>query len=63
MNNIPSPLPKTADEWLEHEIKAAGADAAPRVTLDDLKAAIAHTEFVTHVTPTGKVLRWCVLTM
>lgn len=29
MNNIPSPLPKTADEWLEHDIKAAGADAAP----------------------------------
>ena len=32
MNNIPSPLPKTSDDWLEHDIKAAGADVAPRVT-------------------------------
>lgn len=40
MNNIPSPLPTTSDEWLERDIKRAGADKAPRVTPDDVKANI-----------------------
>lgn len=35
---------------------------APRVTLVDLEANIAHTEFVKHVSHSGKVLRWCVIT-
>lgn len=62
MNNIPSPLPKTSDDWLEHDIKAAGADVAPRVTLADLKANIAHVEYVKHVSHGGQVLRWAVIT-
>ena len=40
MNNIPSPLPKTSDEWLERDIKAAGADKAPRITPADIEANI-----------------------
>jgi len=40
MNNIPSPLPTTSDEWLERDIKRVGADKAPRVTPDDVKANI-----------------------
>lgn len=47
MNNIPSPLPKTSDDWLEHDIKAAGADVAPRVTPADVQANIADTFFFT----------------
>ena len=35
---------------------------APRVSLADLEANIVHTEFVKHVTHSGQVLRWCVLT-
>lgn len=38
MNNVP--LPKTSDEWLEHDIKRAGADVAPRITPADVEAAI-----------------------
>lgn len=40
MNSIPSPLPKSTDDWTELAIKQAGADKAPRVTPDDLKANI-----------------------
>ena len=40
MNNIPSPLPTISDEWLERDIKRVGADKAPRVTPDDVKANI-----------------------
>lgn len=40
MHNIPSPLPKTSDDWLEADIKSKGADKAPRVTPEDLKANI-----------------------
>ena len=35
---------------------------APRVTPEDLDKNIASVEFVKHVTNTGKVLRWCILT-
>jgi hypothetical protein len=35
---------------------------APRVTEKDLKDNIVHEEYVTHVTKSGQVLRWCVLT-
>lgn len=36
---------------------------APRVTVIDINANIVETEIVKHVTPTGKVLRWAVLTL
>lgn len=35
---------------------------APRVSLQDVKDNIKQVEYVEHVTPTGSVLRWCVLT-
>ena len=40
MNHIPSPLPKTSDDWLEAEIRAKGADKAPRITPADIEANI-----------------------
>jgi hypothetical protein len=49
------------DQTLEAAIVAAGA-SAPRITLDDLTANIAHTEIVKYVSITGQVLRWAVLT-
>lgn len=45
MNNVPSPLPKTSDEWLEHDIKRAGADVAPRITPADIEANIASEHY------------------
>lgn len=47
MNHIPSPLPKTSDAWLEHDIKAAGADKAPRITPADIEANIASEHYFT----------------
>lgn len=47
MNNVPSPLPKTSDEWLEHDIKRAGADVAPRITPVDVEANIASEHYFT----------------
>jgi len=35
---------------------------APRVTQADLQANIVHEEIVKHVTHSGTVLRWCILT-
>lgn len=35
---------------------------APRVSQADIEANIVHEEFVKHVTHTGQVLRWCILT-
>ena len=35
---------------------------APRVTPNDLTNNITHTEIVKHVSPSGQVLRWAVLT-
>lgn len=35
---------------------------APRVTPADLDANIVHTEIVKHVSPSGQILRWAVLT-
>lgn len=61
MMHIPSPLPKTTDEWLELKIQAKGLNA-PRVTPADLDANIVHTEIVKHVSHSGQVLRWAVLT-
>ena len=46
---------------LEKEIQAKGL-VAPRVTPDDLDAAVVDTEIVKHISKSGKVLRWAVLT-
>jgi hypothetical protein len=35
---------------------------APRVSQADLEANIVHEEILKHVTHTGQVLRWCILT-
>lgn len=50
-----------SDQQIEQEIQAKGL-TAPRVSLADLQANIAHTEIVKHVSVTGQVLRWAVLT-
>lgn len=49
------------EQAIESAIVAAGA-TAPRITPDDIDANIVHTEIVKHITPSGKVLRWAVLT-
>lgn len=49
------------DETIEQEIQAKGL-TAPRVTPADLQANIVHTEIVKHVSHSGQVLRWAVLT-
>jgi len=49
------------DQEIEHEIQAKGKTAG-RVTPTDLTANIVHTEIVKHVSPSGQVLRWAVLT-
>jgi len=49
------------DQAIEAEIQAKGL-TAPRVMPADLEANIAHTEIVKHVSHTGQVLRWAVLT-
>lgn len=50
------------DPSIESAIIAAGANVAPRITLADIDANIVYTEIVKHITPSGKVLRWAVLT-
>lgn len=59
----PGPLPEAspAEQSIEDEIQAKGL-TAPRVTPADLRANIVHTEIVKHVSPSGQVLRWAVLT-
>ena len=49
------------DKDIEQEIQAKGLNA-PRVTLGELKANIKHAEIVKHVSVTGQVLRWAVIT-
>lgn len=46
---------------LEAAIIAAGA-TAPRVTPEELQANITHTEIVKHISPSGQILRWAVIT-
>lgn len=50
-----------SDQAIEQEIQAKGLTAA-RVSLADLHANIVDTEIVTHVSKTGQVLRWAILT-
>lgn len=49
------------DNQIEQEIQAKGL-TAPRVTPADIDANIVHTEIVKHISPSGQVLRWAVLT-
>lgn len=51
----------SSDQTIEAEIQAKGL-TAPRITSQDLIANITHTEIVKHVSPSGQVLRWAVLT-
>lgn len=59
MNHIHSP--DTTDPGIEREIIAKGL-TAPRITPADLEAAILHVAYVKHVSHSGQVLRWAVLT-
>lgn len=59
MNHIESPA--TGDSAIEQAIQAAGK-TAPRVTPEDLSANIVDVETVKHVSVTGQVLRWAVIT-
>lgn len=49
------------DAAIESEIQAKGLNA-PRVSLADMEANIVATEIVKHVSKSGQVLRWAVLT-
>jgi hypothetical protein len=51
----------TTDQTIESKIQAKGL-TAPRVTLNDLVANVAHTEIVTFESESGQILRWAVLT-
>lgn len=50
-----------SNKEIEQAIQAKGLNA-PRVTPADLESNIIDTEIVKHVSATGKVLRWAVLT-
>lgn len=50
-----------SDKEIEQQIQAKGLNA-PRVTLAALEANIASTEIVKHISASGQVLRWAVLT-
>lgn len=49
------------DQTIEKQIQAKGL-TAPRVTLSDLEANIVDTEILKHVSKTGQVLRFAILT-
>lgn len=49
------------DQAIEKEIQDKGL-TAPRVTPDDIKANIVDVEIVKHVSKSGQILRWAVLT-
>lgn len=51
----------TTDTTIEQEIQAKGL-TAPRITPADLEANIVDVETVKHVSVSGQVLRWAVLT-
>lgn len=52
----------TTDQSIEDEIQAKGL-TAPRVTLADVQENVVDTEIHKHVTKSGQVLRWAILTM
>lgn len=49
------------DKSVEQEIQAKGLNA-PRITPADIEANISDIEIVKHVTKSGKVLRWAIIT-
>ena len=49
------------DQTIEQEIQAKRL-TAPRITPADIEANIASTEIVKHVSTSGQVLRWAVIT-
>lgn len=49
------------DQAIEQEIQAKGL-TAPRVTPADIEANIVDTEIVKHVSKSGQIMRWAVLT-
>lgn len=49
------------DQTIEQEIQAKGK-TAPRITPADIEANIVDTEIVKHVSKSGQVLRWAILT-
>jgi len=49
------------DQTIEQETQAKGL-TAPRITPSDIEANIADIEIVKHVSKTGQVLRWAVIT-
>lgn len=51
-----------SDQDIEKMVKEQGADQAPRVTPEDLKANIVDVEYVKHISHGRKVLRWAVIT-
>lgn len=48
-------------QTVEHIVQKKGLNA-PRVSFTDLTSNVVATEIVKHVTPSGQVLRWAVLT-
>lgn len=59
MQNVASP--NSSDAGIDREMEAKGLNA-PRITKADIDANIVHTEIVRHVTHSGQVLRWAILT-
>lgn len=49
------------DQTIEQEIQAKGL-TAPRITPSDIEANIVDTEIIKHVSKSGQVLRWAILT-
>lgn len=49
------------DQQIEQEIQDKGL-TAPRVTLPEFEANIEHVEIVKHISTSGQVLRWAVIT-
>lgn len=50
-----------SDAQIEQEIQAKGL-TAPRITPSDISANMADVEIVKHVSKSGQVLRWAVIT-
>jgi hypothetical protein len=59
MHNITSP--RVDDAGIEQQLQVK-PQSAPRVTFNELDANIVHTEIVKHVSQSGQILRWAVLT-
>lgn len=60
-NGSTNQRPRMNDAQIEQAIQAKGL-TAPRVTHDDLMDNITDVEYVKHVSKSGQVLRWAVIT-